>query len=313
MTTFSDPKQNYAALPPIPAGVFTEPLKKPDHVGDDWLEACQRDYSLEEHRVWNELYNQQMERVAGRAASAFIEGLNKLHLGASGVPELKRISYDLNLLTGWSVVPVPTLIPDHIFFWHLANRRFPAGNFIRSNEKLQYIEEPDVFHDIFGHVPLLTNPVFADFMQAYGEAGWKALHYNRLKALGALYWYTVEFGLIQEAQNGLRAYGAGILSGPIEVIFATEAVSPNRIMLNVDRVMRTSYTIDDLQPTYFVIESFQDLYRKTVDRDFDTLYQNLERGFTYANSAVIDVDNVIDRGTQEYFLRGGRGSGASPI
>ena len=115
MTTFSDPKQNYAALPPIPAGVFTEPLKKPDHVGDDWLEACQRDYSLEEHRVWNELYNQQMERVAGRAASAFIEGLNKLHLGASGVPELKRISYDLNLLTGWSVVPVPTLIPDHIF------------------------------------------------------------------------------------------------------------------------------------------------------------------------------------------------------
>lgn len=138
------------------------------------------------------------------------------------------------------------------------------------------------------------------------------MRYNRLKALGSLYWYTVEFGLIEE-EAGIRAYGAGILSGPTEARFAVEAESPNRIMLNVDRVMRTDYVISDLQPTYFVIESFEDLYRQTVTRDFDKLYRSLAPGFTYANSAVIDVDYVVHRGTQEYHLRGGRGSGAKPV
>ena len=214
-------------------------------------------------------------------------------------------------MTGWSVVPVPMLIPDHVFFWHLANRRFPAGTFIRSRDNFDYIQEPDVFHDVFGHVPLLTDPVFADYMHEYGKAGWKAMRYNRLKALGALYWYTVEFGLIQEPA-GLRIYGAGILSGPREAVFVLEAQSPNRIMLNVDRVMRTDYVIDDLQPTYFVIESFADLFHQTVERDFDRLYRSLGAGFTYANSAVIDVDDVLHRGTQEYHLRGGRGSDAEP-
>jgi phenylalanine-4-hydroxylase len=153
-------------------------------------------------------------------------------------------------------------------------------------------------------------------MQEYGRAGWKAMRYNRLKALGALYWYTVEFGLILEGPKetgGLRAYGAGILSGPTETVFSVEAQSPNRIMLNVDRVMRTDYVIDDLQPTYFVIESFDELYHDTVERDFDRLYRALGPGFTYANSAVIDVDDVLHRGTQEYALRGGRGSGARPV
>ena len=159
---------------------------------------------------------------------------------------------------------------------------------------------------------MLTDPVYADYMQEYGRAGWKAMRYNRLKALGALYWYTAEFGLIMEGEN-LRAYGAGILSGPTEAVFALEAKSPNRIYLNVDRVMRTDYVIDDLQPTYFVIESLRDLYHQTVDRDFDRLYRSLNPGFTYANTAVIDVDNVLHRGTQEYFLRGGRASGAEPI
>jgi phenylalanine-4-hydroxylase len=204
------------------------------------------------------------------------------------------------------------LIPDHVFFWHLANRRFPAGNFIRSRESFDYIEEPDVFHDVFGHVPLLADPIYADYMQEYGRAGWKAMRYNRLKSLGALYWYTVEFGLIMEGDD-LRAYGAGILSGPTEAVFALEAKSPNRIFLNVDRVMRTDYVIDDLQPTYFVIESLDDLYHQTVDRDFDRLYRSLNPGFTYANTAVIDVDNVLHRGTQEYFLRGGRASGAKAV
>jgi phenylalanine-4-hydroxylase len=204
------------------------------------------------------------------------------------------------------------LIPDHVFFFHLANRRFPAGNFIRSREEFHYISEPDVFHDVFGHVPMLTDPVYADYMQEYGRAGWKALAYNRLKALSALYWYTVEFGLIREA-DGIKAYGAGILSGPLEAVFSVEAQSPNRVHLEVDRVMRTDYVISDMQPTYFVIDSFEELFRKTVERNFDDLYRALTPGFTYSNQAVLGGDKVYHLGTQEYANRGGKGSGARPV
>ncbi|HEY6814201.1 MAG TPA: phenylalanine 4-monooxygenase [Croceibacterium sp.] len=312
MATIADLPSDFAALPVVPDGVFTAPLQRPAHIGADWLEPRQRDYSSDDDAIWNALFERQMEILPGRACGAFFAGLQKLHLDRSGVPEFGRLSEQLGRLTGWSVVPVPMLIPDHVFFWHLANRRFPAGNFIRNRETFDYIQEPDVFHDVFGHVPLLTDPVFADYMQEYGKAGWKAMRYNRLKALGALYWYTVEFGLIEEAGQ-LRIYGAGILSGPREAVFALEAQSPNRIMLNVDRVMRTDYVIDDLQPTYFAIESFADLYHQTVERDFDRLYRSLGAGFTYANSAVIDVDDVLHRGTQEYHLRGGRGSDAAPV
>ncbi|NQX95937.1 MAG: phenylalanine 4-monooxygenase [Erythrobacter sp.] len=312
MATLADPETNYTDLPELSADVFTAPLAKPPHVGEDWLEPAQTVYSTEDHKIWDDLFARQMDILPGRAATAFMDGLTKLDLGKGGVPDFGEMSEELTALTGWSVVPVPMLIPDHVFFWHLANRRFPAGNFIRTRETFDYIQEPDVFHDVFGHVPMLTDPVFADYMQEYGRAGWKAMRYNRLKALGSLYWYTVEFGLIEEAE-GIKAYGAGILSGPTEAVFAVEAQSPNRIMLNVDRVMRTDYVISDLQPTYFVIESFADLYRQTVERDFDRLYRSLGAGFTYANSAVIDVDYVLHRGSQEYHLRGGGGSGADPV
>ncbi len=306
------PETDFTLLPKPGPGMFAAPLKRPAHIAEDWLEPAQRSYSAEEHRIWDDLYARQMAILPGRAASAFMAGLERLDLGRGGVPDFARMSEELGALTGWSVVPVPMLIPDHVFFWHLANRRFPAGNFIRSRETFDYIQEPDVFHDVFGHVPLLTDPTYADYMQEYGRAGWKAMQHNRLKALGALYWYTVEFGLIMEG-DAVRAYGAGILSGPSETVFSVEAKSPNRIMLNVDRVMRTDYVIDDLQPSYFVIESFKDLYHQTVERDFDRLYRNLGPGFTYANTAVIDVDNVVSRGTLEYHLRGGRGSGAEPV
>jgi phenylalanine-4-hydroxylase len=312
MTATVHQQSDFAALPEVSPEVYTAPLKRPAHVGKDWLEPRQRRYSSAEDAIWNELFERQMEILPGRACGAFMAGLQKLHLGTAGVPDFDRLSEALGRLTGWSVVPVPMLIPDHVFFWHLANRRFPAGNFIRTRETFDYIQEPDVFHDVFGHVPLLTDPVLADYMQEYGKAGWKAMRYNRLKALGALYWYTVEFGLIEEAGE-LRIYGAGILSGPREAVFALEAQSPNRIMLNVDRVMRTDYVIDDLQPSYFVIESFADLYHQTVERDFDRLYRSLSPGFTYANAAVIDVDDVLHHGTQEYHLRGGRGSNAAPV
>lgn len=313
MATLAQSETDFTALPELDSNVFTAPLAKPEHVGEDWLEPAQTVYSSDDDSVWNDLFARQMEVLPGRAASAFMAGLERLDLARGGVPEFARLSEELDALTGWSVVPVPMLIPDHVFFWHLANRRFPAGNFIRTRETFDYIQEPDVFHDVFGHVPMLTDPVFADYMQEYGRAGWKAMRYNRLKALGSLYWYTVEFGLIEEASGDIRAYGAGILSGPTEAVFAVEAQSPNRIMLAVDRVMRTDYVISDLQPTYFVIESFEDLYRQTVERDFDRLYRNLAPGFTYSNSAIIDVDYIVSRGTQEYHLRGGRGSGADPV
>ncbi|MBB4615707.1 phenylalanine 4-monooxygenase [Novosphingobium taihuense] len=303
---------NFTRLPDLPDGIFTAPLQRPARVGEDWLEPVQRTYTAEEHAIWDKLYARQMDVLPGRACSAFLKGLERLDLGRGGVPDFARLSDGLGALTGWSVVPVPMLIPDHVFFWHLANRRFPAGNFIRTRETFDYIQEPDVFHDVFGHVPMLTDPTYADYMQEYGRAGWKAMRHNRLKSLGALYWYTVEFGLVIE-DGAPRVYGAGILSGPREAVFALEGQSPNRIMLNVDRVMRTDYVIDDLQPTYFVIESFEDLYHQTVERDFDRLYRGLGPGFTYANTAVIDVDDVLQRGTLEYHLRGGRGSGAAPV
>ncbi|MBH5321211.1 phenylalanine 4-monooxygenase [Aurantiacibacter sediminis] len=312
VTHQSEQAQDFSALPEVSSDVFTAPLKRPDHVGENWIEPQQTQYTSEDDAIWNDLFARQMEVLPGRACSAMMEGMEKLDLGKGGVPDFDRLSEELGAMTGWSVIPVPMLIPDHVFFWHLANRRFPAGNFIRTRETFDYIQEPDVFHDVFGHVPLLTDPVFADYMQEYGRAGWKAMRYNRLKALGALYWYTVEFGLIME-QGEPKIFGAGILSGPQEAVFALEADSPNRIMLNVDRVMRTDYVIDDLQPTYFVIESFEDLYRQTVERDFDRLYRSLGPSFTYANSAIIDVDNVVHRGTQEYFLRGGRGSSAKLV
>jgi len=312
MAATQSPDSLYEVLPQERADVFTAPLTRPADVGEDWLERKQRDYDAADDAIWNDLFARQLDVLAGRACTAFLRGLDRLDLGRGGVPEFARLSHELGQLTGWSVVPVPMLIPDHVFFWHLANRRFPAGNFIRTREAFDYIEEPDVFHDVFGHVPLLTDPLFADYMQEYGRAGWKAMRHNRLKALGALYWYTVEFGLIRE-HGELRIYGAGILSGPREAVFALEGGSPNRIMLDVERVMRTDYAIDDLQPTYFVIESFADLFRKTVNRDFDALYRELTPGFTYANAAVLPADEVLHLGTQEYHLRGGRRSNARPV
>ncbi|HBN93446.1 MAG TPA: phenylalanine 4-monooxygenase, partial [Hyphomonas sp.] len=155
-------------------------------------------------------------------------------------------------------VPVAELVPDEIFFDHLANRRFPAGAFIRPEAEFDYLQEPDIFHDIFGHVPMLADPVFADFMEAYGKGGQRAMQLGQLHNLARLYWYTVEFGLIREA-GGLRIYGAGILSSPNETVFALEDDSPNRVAFDLQRIMRTKYIIDDFQQTYFVIDSFDAL------------------------------------------------------
>jgi len=303
---------DYTILPNPSSSVFTAKLIKPDELCNDWLEKKQYEYTLKEHQYWDRLYERQMNVLPGRACDQFFEGLKLLEFDHGGVPDFHKTNEILEPLTGWNVVAVPELVPDHVFFYHLANKRFPAGNFLRSQEEEDYIELPDVFHDVFGHIPMLTNPTFANYIQAYGRAGWTALKYNRLKALSALYWYTVEFGLIN-TDEGMRIYGAGILSSPVESRYCLEAKSPNRIHLNVDRVMRTNYKHDDLQQSYFVIDDFEELFKQTKARKFDQIYQNIGPSYQFAPTAVLETDHVYDYGTQEYALRGGKSSGATQV
>jgi phenylalanine-4-hydroxylase len=198
-------------------------------------------------------------------------------------------------------VAVPGLIPDDAFFDHLANRRFVAGNFIRRPDQLDYLEEPDVFHDVFGHVPLLAHPVFADYMQAYGKGGQRASQLGAIQRLSRLYWYTVEFGLIRNGDD-LAIYGAGIVSSAGESVFALEDPSPNRIGFNLERVMRTPYRIDDYQQTYFVIDSFEDLLHQTLDQDFAPIYAAMDAKQDLAITDVLAEDRVYTRGTQDYAM-----------
>jgi phenylalanine-4-hydroxylase len=269
--------------------------ERPDFTIDqEWSSYC-----ADEHAIWNELYARQRKHLVGRADDALLDGHDKLNLGRGGIPNLETLSDELERLTGWRVVSVPCLVPDDVFFGHLANRRFPAGAFIRTRQELDYIQEPDIFHDVFGHVPLLTNPVFGEYMQAYGEGGLRALKLGRLKNLAALYWYTVEFGLI-ETPKGLRIYGAGITSSLKESIFALDDPSPNRIRFDLERVLRTDYRIDDFQESYFVIRNYDELFRATVDTDFAPLYERLADGKRYEPATVLGSDELVHRGTGLY-------------
>jgi phenylalanine-4-hydroxylase len=200
--------------------------------------------------------------------------------------------------TGWQVVPVPGLLPEEPFFELLANRRFPAGNFIRQRDQLDYIQEPDVFHDLFGHVPILADPVFGDYMEAYGKGGLKAAKLGMVDKLARLYWYTVEFGLIREPQ-GLRIYGAGILSSNTESVFALESPSPHRIHFNLKRMLQTHYQIDDFQDNYFVINDFKELFDQTYD-DFTPIYAELKGQQEYSAGTLLPTDEVITKGNGEY-------------
>jgi phenylalanine-4-hydroxylase len=256
-------------------------------------------YTADEHAVWDFLYRRQVEILKDRADPAMLRGLETLNLNRGGIPDFSDINVELKARTGFEVVAVPGLVPDEVFFNHLANRRFPAGQFIRTRAQLDYLQEPDIFHDVFGHVPLLTDPVFADYMEAYGKGGLRAMKFGRLKNLAALYWYTVEFGLI-ETPKGVRIYGAGISSSKDESIFALDDPSPNRIRFDLERVMRTRYRIDDFQQTYFVIRSYDDLFRATVDTDFAPLYGRLADEVGYAADQVLPTDDVVSRGSQAY-------------
>ncbi len=261
-------------------------------------------FSDAEHAVWDTLFARQSAMLPGRAADAFLRGLDVLRLDRPGIPDFAELNERLMAATGWQVVAVPGLVPDDVFFDHLANRRFVSGNFIRRADQLDYLQEPDVFHDVFGHVPMLADPVFADYMQAYGKGGLRSLGFGALHKLARLYWYTVEFGLVREA-GALRIYGAGIVSSYGESIFALDDASPNRIGFDLERIMRTDYRIDDFQQNYFVIDSFDQLLRTTIDTDFAPLYTRLEAQPDIAIADIVDGDDVITRGTQAYALAKG--------
>lgn len=271
----------------------------PDGANADWTIAQDWEkFNPHEHAMWDRLFARQSEMLPGRAADAFLRGLDVLKLTKPGIPDYRELNARLMAATGWQVVAVPGLVPDDVFFDHLANRRFPAGNFIRTPDQLDYLQEPDVFHDVFGHVPMLADPVFADYMVAYGQGGLRSLGFNALDHLARLYWYTVEFGLIQQP-DGLRIYGAGIVSSYAESVFALDDMSPNRIVFDLMRVMQTEYRIDDFQQNYFVIPSLDYLLKVTVETDFAPLYAKLEKLPDIAIADIVLDDQVITRGTQE--------------
>ena len=272
----------------------------PPHANADWTIAQNWDaFTADDHAMWDQLFERQSAMLPGRAADAFLRGMDVLKLSKPGIPDYRELNARLTAATGWQVVAVPGLVPDAVFFEHLANRRFPAGNFIRTPEQLNYLQEPDVFHDVFGHVPMLADPVFADYMVAYGQGGLRSLGFDALDHLARLYWYTVEFGLIREA-GALRIYGAGIVSSYAESVFALDDASPNRIGFDLMRVMRTDYRIDDFQQNYFVIPSLEHLLEVTVKTDFAPLYAELEQQPDITIADILPDDEVITRGTQEY-------------
>ncbi len=278
----------------------THVLSTPPEGAPDWtIPQNWAVYTAEDHATWDTLFARQSKLLPGRASNAWLRGLDVLKLSKPGIPDFEELSERLTKLTGWSVVAVPGLVPDDVFFDHMANRRFVAGNFIRRPDQLDYLQEPDVFHDVFGHVPMLADPVFADYLAAYGRGGQRALGLDALKYLGRLYWYTVEFGLIAEPE-GLRIYGSGIVSSYAETRFALDDPSPNRIALDLARVMRTEYRIDDFQQNYFVIPSFEELLRLTVETDFAPLYEELKALPDIPVARIEPGDEVITEGTQEY-------------
>ena len=277
----------------LAAGEAAKPERADWTIDQGWAE-----YTPAEHAVWKTLFERQTALLPGRACDEFVDGMKNLPIGADEIPDFRRLSDVLMQRTGWQVVAVPGLVPDEVFFEHLANRRFPSGQFIRRADQLDYLEEPDVFHDVFGHVPMLMNPAIADYIQAYGVGGLRAKELGVLDKLARVYWYTVEFGLVKQ-KDGLRIYGAGIASSRTESVFALDDASPNRIAFDLERVMRTHYRIDDFQESYFVIENLDRLL-ELAQIDFGPLYARIDGQPEFQPGDVLATDTVISRGTGRY-------------
>jgi phenylalanine-4-hydroxylase len=269
-----------------------------EHGPDYAIEQPYSRYTREDHALWRALFNRQAALLRGRACEEYLQGLKGLGVAADGIPEFDRLSETLGKATGWSLVAVPGLVPDKVFFEHLANRRFPVTWWIRKPVQMDYLQEPDVFHDLYGHVPLLMDPVFGDYMQAYGMGGVKADRLGEIAHLARLYWYTVEFGLIRDGSGGLRIYGSGILSSKAESIYCLDSAGPNRIGFDLLRVMRTRYRIDTFQKTYFVIDSFAQLFDATRP-DFRPYYDRLHGMPDLGAGDVAEGDRILNRGNRE--------------
>jgi phenylalanine-4-hydroxylase len=268
--------------------------ERPDWTIDQGWER----YGAAEHATWRALFERQTRLLPGRACDAFVDGMKRLPIGPEQIPDFRRLSEVLARQTGWQVVAVPGLVPDEVFFDHLANRRFPAGQFIRRADQLDYIEEPDVFHDVFGHVPMLMHPAMAENLQAYGAGGLRAQRLGALPNLARVYWYTVEFGLLEQ-RDGVRLYGSGIASSYTESVFAVGDASPNRIGFDLERVMRTRYRIDDFQESYFVLRDLDQLLElKRID--FAPFYERVKALPDFEPGDVLPGDRVLSRGTGAY-------------
>jgi len=255
---------------------------------DYTCEQAWSEYTPSDHDTYRRLYTRQTQQLSGLACEEFIAAVQQL--GApEHIPHFDAISERLVKATGWQIVGVPGLIPEEAFFSLLAARKFPVTDWIRKPEEFDYVVEPDVFHDLFGHVPLLFNPVFADYMQAYGAGGMKASHLDACELLARLYWYTVEFGLIA-TPAGLRAYGAGILSSSGELRYSIRNRTPKRIAFDLKRLMRTKYKIDSYQASYFVIDSFAQLFEATAP-DFTPVYREVRDRI--AHGGEIDAGAVL--------------------
>lgn len=283
------------AVEPVVYGASERPPRGDySRARDDY--TCAQDwsaYTAADHDTYRRLYERQSGLLPGLASQAFIDALPSLGV-RDRIPRFEEINEQLKPATGWQIVAVPGLIPELPFFQLLADRRFPVTDWIRTPDEFDYIVEPDVFHDLFGHVPLLFNPVFADYVQRYGEGGIKAHHLGAGELLSRLYWYTIEFGLIREPQ-GLRAYGAGILSSSGELRHSVTSPRARRIGLDLVRCMRTRYKIDDYQATYFVIDSFQQLFDMTAP-DFTPIYETVRSLGELPADASIASDSPITLG-----------------
>ena len=232
-------------------------------------------YSAQEHALYRRLFERQAKLAPHYACPEWSTAIAELD-SAREIPRFDEISRKLRRATGWEIVPVPGLIPDEAFFGHLASRRFPVTVWLRRPEEFDYIAEPDVFHDFFGHVPLLFDRVYADHLYEYGKGGLKAMRLDAVKFLARLYWFTIEFGLVN-TKNGVRAYGAGLMSSGGELAYCVEDPKPRRLPFDLKRIMRTEYLIDRYQDTYFVIDSFEQLMRETAP-DFTPIYARLKNG-----------------------------------
>lgn len=250
-------------------------------------------YTEQDHQTWRTLYARQAQLLNGRACDEYLRGLQQLRMSHERVPDFNALNEILRAHTGWQIVAVNGLVPDEVFFDHLANRRFPCTWWMRRPEQMDYLQEPDCFHDVFGHVPLLINPVFADYMQAYGEGGLKAERLQVLPMLARLYWYTVEFGLIQTA-DGLRIYGAGIVSSKAESLYSLDSDAPHRVGFDLRRILRTEYKIDDVQKTYFVIRDFAQLFDQTR-ADFTLIYDELKALPSFSADQIQVGDQIVSR------------------